>query len=406
MRSERFTFPGHGGDALAARLDLPDGPIGAYALFAHCFTCGKDIFAATRISETLTGKGIGVLRFDFTGLGSSEGEFANTNFSSNIEDLLAAARQMAADGRAPDLLIGHSLGGAAVIAAAGALPGVRAVVTIGAPSDPGHVTHLFSDTEDRILAEGEAEVRVGGRPFRVQRQFLEDVAEQPQVERIRTLKRPLLICHSPIDAIVGIENAQHIFVEAKHPKSFLSLDDADHLLSRRPDAEYVAAVIASWAARFVCPDAVSATGPAAVEGAVVVEETRRGKFQQAIRLGPHRLIADEPASFGGDDTGPNPYDLVLAGLGACTAMTMRLYADKKGIPLERAAVTLRHDKIHAEDCADCETRVGKVDVVERTLALTGDLTTDQRQKLLEIADRCPVHRTLEGEVKVRTGLKH
>ena len=405
MRSERFTFPGHGGDALAARLDLPDGPIGAYALFAHCFTCGKDIFAATRISETLTGRGIGVLRFDFTGLGSSEGEFANTNFSSNIEDLLAAARQMAEGGRAPDLLIGHSLGGAAVIAAAAALPSVRAVVTIGAPADPGHVAHLFADTEDRILAEGEAEVSVGGRPFRVQRQFLEDVAEQPQVERIRTLKRPLLICHSPIDAIVGIENAQHIFVEAKHPKSFLSLDDADHLLSRRADAEYVAAVIASWAARFVCPDTAAAAGPAAVEGAVVVEETRRGKFQQAIRLGPHQLTADEPASFGGDDTGPNPYDLVLAGLGACTAMTLRLYADKKGIPLDRASVTLRHDKIHAQDCADCETRVGKVDVVERTIVLTGDLSADQRQNLLQIADRCPVHKTLEGEVKIRTDLK-
>ncbi|MCB9960390.1 MAG: OsmC family protein [Rhodospirillaceae bacterium] len=403
MPSERFTFTGHDGSSLAARLDLPDGPVRAQALFAHCFTCGKDIFAANRIAETLTGRGIAVLRFDFTGLGSSEGEFANTDFTSNIEDLVAAATHLRAVGRPAGLLIGHSLGGAAVIAAAGELPEVKAVATIGAPADPGHVGHLFAHAKDEIAASGSAEVSVGGRPFRIGAGFLEDIAEQPQEERLQRLHRALLVCHAPGDDIVGIDNASKIFLAARHPKSFVSLDTADHLLSNRADAAYVADVITAWADRYL-PRPEGVLPAADLHGDVVVEETGHGRFQQSVRVGSHRLTADEPRSVGGGDTGPGPYDLLLAGLGACTSMTIRMYAERKKLALARVRVELSHDKIHAEDCEDCETKEGKVDRIRRTIRLTGDLSEAERARLLEIADRCPVHRTLESEIKVVTRL--
>ncbi|MCA8908893.1 MAG: OsmC family protein [Rhodospirillaceae bacterium] len=406
MPSERFTFTGHDGSSLAARLDLPDGPVRAQALFAHCFTCGKDIFAANRIAETLAGRGIAVLRFDFTGLGSSEGEFANTDFTSNIQDLLAAATHLREVGRPASLLIGHSLGGAAVIAAAGELPEVKAVATIGAPADPGHVSHLFAHAREEIAASGSAEVSVGGRPFRIGAGFLDDIAEQPQEERLHQLHRALLVCHAPGDDIVGIDNASKIFLAARHPKSFVSLDTADHLLSNRADAAYAADVIAAWAGRYLPqPAAAELEAPAALQhGEVVVEETGRGRYQQSVRAGRHRLVADEPQSVGGDDTGPGPYELLLAGLGACTSMTIRMYAERKKLALERVRVVLSHDKIHAEDCEDCETKEGKVDRIQRTITLTGDLTEAERTRLKEIADRCPVHRTLESEIKVVTRL--
>jgi putative redox protein len=370
-------------------------------LFAHCFTCGKDIRAARRIAETLNACGIGVLRFDFTGLGSSEGEFANTTFSSNVEDLVAAAAHMRERGYAPDLLIGHSLGGAAVLAAASEIPEAKVVVTIAAPSDPAHVTHLFRDQIPLIREQGEIEVSLAGRPFRIRKEFLDDVASHVLKEKVANLRKALLVFHSPTDEIVGIENATAIFIAAKHPKSFVSLAGADHLLSRKEDATYVANMIAAWAERYL--DMPMPIDLPQTEGeGVTVTETRQSKFQQLINAGRHALVADEPVSAGGQDSGPNPYDLLLAALGACTSMTLRLYADHKGLPLERVSVQLKHSRIHAQDCEECETKEGKVDRIDRVLTLTGNLDADQRRKLLEIADKCPVHRTLHSEINVRT----
>jgi uncharacterized OsmC-like protein/alpha-beta hydrolase superfamily lysophospholipase len=401
MPAERFDFPNAQGEKLAAVLDLPEGTPRAYALFAHCFTCGKNVVAAKRIADALTAQGIAVLRFDFTGLGSSEGEFANTTFSSNIADLVAAADHLRRTRQAPALLIGHSLGGAAVLAAADAVAEARAVVTIAAPSDPGHVTNLFKDKLDAIGEHGEVEVALAGRPFRIRREFLADIAEQGLTERIARLRKALLIFHSPIDDTVGIENASHIFAAARHPKSFISLAGADHLLTGRSDAVYVANVLAAWAERYLdavpAPE-VRADGPRNV----TVAETGAGKFQQAIAVGPHRLTADEPVAAGGLDSGPSPYDFLLAALGACTSMTLRIYAEHKKLPLERVSVTLSHTKIHAQDCEECETREGKIDRIERVLTLTGELSDEQRLRLLEIADKCPVHRTLTSEVNIRT----
>lgn len=404
MRTEKFEFPGHSGELLAARLDAPETPPRAYALFAHCFTCTKDIYAASRIARALTDAGIAVVRFDFTGLGHSEGEFANTNFSSNVEDLVAAADHMRATLAAPHLIIGHSLGGAAVLAAAGKIDEVTAVVTIGAPAEPSHVAHLFQGSADEIEASGEAKVQLAGRDFTIRRQFLDDIRETVLADCVSNLRRALLVMHSPVDNTVGIDNAAAIFGAAKHPKSFISLDDADHLVSRKADAEYAAAALAAWAGRYIPAPAEEATAPSAGEGEVIVAETGENPFAQSISAGPHMLRADEPESIGGGNTGPTPYGLLLSGLGACTSMTMRMYANRKKWPLERAVVRLRHDKIHASDCADCETKDGKLDRIERTIELTGDLDDEQRARLLEIADKCPVHRTLESEVRVETRL--
>jgi uncharacterized OsmC-like protein/fermentation-respiration switch protein FrsA (DUF1100 family) len=401
--TERFQFEGEGGIHLAATLDTPEAQIRAYALFAHCFTCGKDVLAAKRIAVALAAKGIAVLRFDFTGLGSSEGDFANSTFASNVADLVRAANHLRETKEAPALLIGHSLGGAAILAAAESIPEARAVVTIAAPSDPAHVTGLFADRIEDIRKLGKAEVSLAGRPFTVSREFLDDIAEHSLIDRVARLHRALLIMHAPTDDTVGIDNATRIFVAAKHPKSFVSLADADHLLSNRRDSSYAADVIAAWASRYIEP----AVAEAAVDlgqspRRVVVRETRDSKFQQSISVGPHRLVADEPVAAGGEDTGPGPYDFLLAGLGACTSMTMRLYADRKSLPLERTTVTLRHSKIHAQDCAECETKEGMLDQIERVIAMEGELDAEQRKKLMEIADKCPVHRTLTSEIRIVT----
>jgi uncharacterized OsmC-like protein/pimeloyl-ACP methyl ester carboxylesterase len=401
MPGRRFDFPSREGHRLAALLDEPAGAPRAYALFAHCFTCGKDIRAARRIAEGLTSLGIAVLRFDFTGLGASEGEFANTTFSSNVADLVAAANELGRIRRAPAILIGHSLGGAAVLAAASEVPQARAVVTIGAPCDPAHVTGLLKNHVEEIDARGEVEVTLAGRPFRIRRAFLDDIAEQRLSDKIAKLRKALLIFHSPTDEVVGIENASRIFAAARHPKSFVSLADADHLLSRRSDATYVANVIRSWAERYL--DVTSAAPHLADERrSVVVRETRQGRFQQDVTVGAHRFLCDEPIAVGGLDSGPGPYDLVLAGLGACTAMTLRLYADRKMLPLEQVTVQLSHDRIHAADCESCETKEGSIDRIERAITLHGNLDQEQRQRLLEIADKCPVHRTLTSEIDIHT----
>jgi uncharacterized OsmC-like protein/fermentation-respiration switch protein FrsA (DUF1100 family) len=402
MPTERFQFPGSEGQQLAAALDTPDGPAHAYALFAHCFTCGKDVLAAKRIAVALAARGIAVLRFDFTGLGSSEGDFANSTFSSNVADLVRAADHLRKTYSAPALLIGHSLGGAAILAAADQIPEARAVVTIGAPSDPTHVTGHFADSVEKIRNEGQAEVSLAGRPFTIKRAFLDDIAEHSLMEHITRLRKALLVMHSPTDDTVGIDNATRIFVAAKHPKSFVSLSDADHLLSSRRDAAYVTDVIAAWSSRYLDIQEAEGTAETKAPREVVVRETRNGKFQQTVTVGPHQLLADEPAAAGGDDTGLAPYDFLLAGLGACTSMTMRLYADRKSLPLTRTTVTLRHNKIHAEDCAECETKAGMLDQIDRVITMEGPLDAEQRKKLIEIADKCPVHRTLTSEVRILT----
>ncbi|ANW03539.1 bifunctional alpha/beta hydrolase/OsmC family protein [Bradyrhizobium icense] len=404
MPNERFQFTGEGGHQLAAALDIPDGPVQAYALFAHCFTCGKDVLAAKRIATALTAKGIAVLRFDFTGLGSSEGEFANSTFSSNVADLVHAADHLRETHGAPAILIGHSLGGAAILAAAGQIPEAKAVVTIAAPSDPVHVTHLFRDRLEDIRTHGTVEVQLAGRPFHIKREFLDDIAEQSLAAHIANLHKALLIMHSPTDDTVGIDNATRIFVAAKHPKSFMSLSGSDHLLSEKRDGAYVAGVIAAWAERYIEPAAAQPV-PAASEAPrnVVVRETRSSKFQQIVTAGPHEMVADEPVALGGQDSGPGPYDFLLAGLGACTSMTMRMYADRKSLPMDRVTVTLKHSKIHAKDCEECETREGMLDQIDRVIAIEGSaLDADQRARLMEIADKCPVHRTLTSKIRIVT----
>jgi len=409
----KVTFEGAQGDALAARLDLPDGPRRAVALFAHCFSCGKDIAAARRIATRLAASGFAVLRFDFTGLGHSGGEFANTTFTSNVGDLVAAARWLEGEGLAPDLLIGHSLGGAAVLRAAAAIPSARAVATLGAPVDPGHVTHSFADALPRIEAEGRAEVSLGGRPFTVGRDFVRDVAEADLAPAIAGLKRALLVLHAPRDGIVGIDNAQAIFTAAKHPKSFVTLDEADHLLSGPADADYAAGVIAAWAERYL--DLAALKAPAgAPEGVVRASEADPAGFLQDIAAGPrHHLTGDEPAAFGGTDRGPSPYQFVAAGLAACTAMTIRMYARRKNLPLEHVFVDVTHDKVHAEDGAAEDEGGGtgggtgaggggRIDRFARVVHLRGDLSAEQRARLMQIADRCPVHRTLEAAARIET----
>lgn len=399
-------FPGALGAPLAARLDLPVGEVIAYALFAHCFTCSKDSLAAAQVSAELKAQGIAVLRFDFTGLGGSEGDFANTGFSSNVADVVAAAAYLRREHEAPRLLVGHSLGGAAVLAAARNIPEAVGVVTIGAPAEPAHVARLLAPGRAEVEARGEAEVEIAGHRFRIRRQFLDELARADILGSLGQLRKALLIMHSPRDTVVDIENAARLFLAAKHPKSFVSLDDADHLLTHREDAVYVARVLAAWASRYLKRrKSGQEVSPACPEGVVRVEEVGSGKYAQTICAGHHRLRSDEPLTYGGSDTGPSPYQLLLASLGACTSMTLRMYAEQKGWPLERVAVELRHEKIHAADCETCETKEGKVDRIERVIELVGPLDEAQRQRLLEIANKCPVHRTLHSEVIIPTRLK-
>lgn len=402
MPTERITFAGHDGGQLAARLDLPDGPVLATALFAHCFTCSKDIPAARRISARLAAMGFAVLRFDFTGLGHSEGEFANTTFTSNIQDLIAAAQYLAGRNMAPALLIGHSLGGAAVLRARVGIPSVKAVVTIGAPADPSHVAHHFEAARPQIEQEGSAEVLLGGRPIRIGKDFVNDISENALTPAISELKAALLILHAPRDETVSIENASSIFLAAKHPKSFVTLDNADHLVTRASDAEYAAEVIAAWVSRYVNLSP-PAPPPGAPEGVVRVTEVDPNGFLQDIQSGPsHHAVADEPVSYGGTDRGMSPYGFVSAGLGACTSMTIRMYARRKQWPLTGINVDVCHNKVHAQDAGLPSD--GKVDQFRRKIRLDGPLDQVQLAKLLEIADKCPVHRTLESSAHITTEL--
>jgi uncharacterized OsmC-like protein/alpha-beta hydrolase superfamily lysophospholipase len=405
-KTERVTFTGSQGDALAARLELPIGEPRAFALFAHCFTCSKDAVAASRIARALTNSGIAVLRFDFTGLGQSGGDFANSNFSSNIGDLLHAADYLRDNFRAPSILIGHSLGGAAVLAAASRIPETSAVVTIGAPADPHHIVRLLGDGLTAIERDGVAELDLGGRPFQIQLQFLRDLEMQPQTSRIANLGAALLVIHSPADDTVSVDNARVIFDAARHPKSFVAIDGANHLLTNKDDAAYVAGIIGQWVSRYALTP--SPSDQALIEvplpaGHVRVTEVAADRFAQTIIAGHHRLIADEPAPIG-SDTGPNPYELLLAGLGACTSMTIRMYANRKKWPLKSVAVELSHARVHSNDCESCDESTAQLEHIDRTIILTGELDDAQRAALLVIADKCPVHRTLRACVVVTTRL--
>lgn len=388
---QKITFKS-GELTLAGQLESPAGEVKFYALFAHCFTCGKDIAAATRISRALTQQGIAVLRFDFTGLGNSDGDFANSNFSSNIEDLIAAADHLRDNFQAPQLLIGHSLGGAAVLAAAEHINEVQAVTTIAAPSDAQHVAHNFAAHLDEINDAGEAKVSLAGREFTIKKQFVDDIAQYDS-SHISKLKRALLVMHSPVDSIVNIKEAEKIYAAAKHPKSFISLDNADHLLTNKEDADYAAQIIASWATRYVDYDKSQYTAKLN-NGSVLVEE-KDHVFTQHVSTKDHTWLADEPVKVGGNNLGPDPYHHLLAGLGACTSMTLRMYASRKGLPLEHVKVELEHTRDYHADCDDCE-KDGKIEAITRKITLVGDLTDEQRKRLIEIADKCPVHKTLHN----------
>lgn len=401
MASTKVTFTNSNGYQLSAKLEQPvNQHPHSYAIFAHCFTCNKNLNAVRNISRALNQAGIAVLRFDFTGLGESEGDFADSNFTSNVEDLEAAANYLAENHAAPSLLIGHSLGGAAVIHVADRIACAKAIVTIGAPHDPAHVKHLFKEHSDMITTAGEAEVSIGGRPFKVKKQFLEDIAEHSQEEKIKNLKRALLILHSPQDLTVPIENAAKIYLEARHPKSFVTLDGADHLLSNKGDSQYAGQLIASWAQRYLdLPEKEDLRS----ESDVLVRLGNEG-FTSEVMVRHHSLTADEPASIGGNDFGPTPYELLSASLGACTAMTLQMYARRKKWDLQEVRVHLNHRKDYANDMAEVEQASSKIDHFDRIIELDGELDDTQRAKLLEIADKCPVHRTLHNDVVISTSL--
>lgn len=399
ITTEPFRFAGAEGQMLDGRLEKPRyGKPRAVAIFAHCFTCGKDSRAATFITRALAGQGIMVLRFDFVGLGGSTGDLSG--FASQVDDLKAAADALEAAGHAPSLLIGHSLGGAAAIAAAARCETVRAVATIGAPADTDHVLAHFGDQLEQIEVEGEAVVKLAGRDFCVKKAFVDDTRGQRQADAIAGLGKPLLILHSPTDELVSIDHARRIFEIARHPKSFVALDGAGHLLTDDRDAHYAADLIAAWGTRYALDAPPERDRP--LDGVVRVT-TAGGKFAQHVMTAGHEFIADEPKSFGGDDDGPTPYDLLLASLGTCTSMTMKMYADAKGIPLKRVRIELEHSRDHAKDCADCDVEQGRqLQAIDRAIEMEGDLDDEQRAKLLEIADKCPVHRTLESELHIYT----
>ena len=402
MKSIKVEFTNTEGQSLAGKIEMPgDQKPVAYAIFAHCFTCSKNLNTVRNISRGLNRNGIAVLRFDFTGLGDSEGDFSDTNFSSNIKDLIQAADYLKANYEAPQIIIGHSLGGAAVLRTAAKIESVKAVATIGAPFDPPHVKKLLSSGIEEIEQKGEAEVSIGGRPFRIKKHFIDDLEKYDSADEIKNLNRALLVIHSPQDTTVGINNAGEIFGAAMHPKSFVSIDGADHLVTNDQDSIYVGEVISSWAKRYVSTEKKDELRP---QNQVSVRTGKDG-FLTEIATGNHHLFADEPESVGGQDLGPNPYDYLLSALGVCTSMTLKMYADHKGLPLEEVRVHLSHNKTYKEDCEDSENKGAKIDKISRTIELDGDLDAAQRQRMLEIADRCPVHKTLHNEIVVESKLK-
>ena len=408
MSQMGVTFTNLQGESLAGVLEMPTSTVKSYALFAHCFTCSKNNPAATWIARTLANQGIAVLRFDFTGLGDSTGDFSHTNFSSNVQDVLAAAQYLEQQYVAPSLLIGHSLGGSAVLAAAQELPFVKAVATIGAPATAAHLKHLFADSYHQLMQQSSVEVQLGGRKFNIRRQFIDDLEKYNSVAHIKALNKALLIFHSSADNVVSIDEAARIYTAARHPKSFVSLDHADHLLSDSKDAHYVADVLSAWVSRYLSTEQTTVNdnateAPVIQPGSVIVRECDK-KFTREILTPHHRLISDEPIALGGADLGFNPYELLLAALGSCTSMTLRMYANHKQIDLQGIQVELHHDRIHVEDCVDCDKHPQQIDVINRDIQLTGHLDEQQRARLLDIANACPVHKTLCNKIQVNTRL--
>ncbi|HEX9939899.1 MAG TPA: alpha/beta fold hydrolase [Longimicrobium sp.] len=405
MHSIPVTFPGSVGHMLSGRLEMPpDGEAVGGALIAHCFTCSSTLTAVVQIARALAHERLAVLRFDFTGLGESGGEFSQHHFSACVEDLAAAARFMAERGFPVRLMVGHSLGGTAALAAAASIPSLAALATVASPFDPWHATRMFGDSLEQIERTGEAQVELGGRPFRVTRELLDDLRGTRMEEAIHGLRVPLLVLHSPLDQTVGIDNATKIWVAARHPKSFVSLDDADHLLTRKQDSQYAGRVIAAWASRWMPEPRELTMDELAGEGRVVTV-TPGGTFRTEVGAGRHVLVADEPVAVGGADAGPTPYDLLLAALGTCTGMTLKAYAERKGWPLEEVTVRMAHGKVHGVDQAQCDDREPRVDRISRELKIEGgELSAEQRERLFEIADRCPVHRTLTAGLFVETSV--
>jgi putative redox protein len=403
MHTTRVSFENADGHLLSALLDQPvdDEPI-AYALFAHCFTCSKDYKGVARVSRALASEGVGVLRFDFTGLGDSEGDFSRTTFSSNVSDLVSATAFMERELAAPKILIGHSLGGAAVLQAAARIPSAAAVATIASPSSTDHLAGMIRSSNAEIETAGEAEVEIAGRPFRIRKEFLDDLSAVNMRDAISDLGRALMIFHSPEDEIVGIEQAEEILDAARQPKSFISLDGADHLLSDADDSRYVGSMIAAWARRYVT-DPLDEHKTTPLGDNVVVARTETG-FRTEVTANGHPLIADEPRRLGGTNTGPTPYELLASALGACTSITLRMYADRKGWGLDAVEVCLRHEKIHCDDCEEAERAGARIDHFTREITLEGELDEEQRARMLQIAERCPVHRTLERSTRVTTTL--
>jgi uncharacterized OsmC-like protein/esterase/lipase len=394
----KFDFKNENGESLSGSLELPNSEPKAYALFAHCFTCSKNLIAANVISKNLTDNNIAVLRFDFTGLGNSQGDFSNSNFSSNVQDLLSAYNALGEQFKHPELLIGHSLGGAAVLKAASLLPDVKAVATIAAPSSATHVSHLFKGELDQIVKDGKAEVNLAGRKFLIKKQLIDDLNENNFLNGVKELKKALLVMHSPIDDIVPIDNASEIFQTARHPKSFVSLDHTDHLLTNKEDAEYVAGVIGAWAKRYLTK--IESNIVSIPEGSVLVKSRVKNKFTQDIYSSEHHILADEPISVGGDHLGMNPYELLLSSLGACTSMTIKMYADRKGIQLDEVSVELKHERNYVKDCETCEAKDQKIDVIQKTISIKGNFTPEQEKRLYEIAEKCPVNKTLNSEISI------
>lgn len=402
MKSNKFEFQNQEGISLSGRIDFPlDKQPTAFAIFAHCFTCNKNLLAVKNISRALTDKGFAVMLFDFTGLGASDGNFTDTNFSSNIADLMSAAEYLKSEYIAPKILIGHSLGGAAALFAAKAIESIEAVVTIGAPFDPKHVTHLLEDKIDEIEAKGKAKVNIGGRPFVVSMQFIKDLENRKAADVAKALRKPLLIMHSPQDATVGIKNAANIYTSAHHPKSFISLDGADHLLSQKADSKYAGYMIAAWVEKYIEIEKTEV-----LKGkSKVIARTNYGSFTTELKAGNHHLTADEPDSVGGLDLGPTPYDLLSSALAACTSMTIQMYAKRKEWPIDSVIVHVNHEKDYAEDCENCEGAGSKIDRFKRSIEFIGELEEQQIKRLLEIADKCPVHKSLHSEVRIITQLK-
>ena len=402
MSLSKVTFTNTEGQILSGRLELPaDQHPHNFVLFAHCFTCNKNLGAVRNISRGLTSQGFGVLRFDFTGLGESEGDFADTNFSGNVEDLIAASDFLAQEYQAPSLLVGHSLGGAAAIFAAAKIESIKAVATIGAPSNPKHVTHLLKSGLDEIETNGKAVVNLSGRDFTIKKQFLDDLETKSLPDVAKNLNKALLVMHSPQDTTVGIKNAEEIYVSARHPKSFVTLDGADHLLMKKEDSVYAGKVIAGWSSRYV---PIPENPLLKSQHHVVASLGNAEGYATQMKVGNHYMIADEPESVGGNDFGPTPYELVSAGLSACTAMTIKMYANRKGWDLQNIEVHTSYDKKHSQDCENCEDPTAKIDTFEREIKLEGNLDEKQIQRILQIADKCPVHKTLHSETQVITKL--